>query len=84
MVAAVDRKGILDGYRTGRALGSAGLVDTLVAVGRLAWALRDRIEGIDLNPVIVAAAGTYAVDAVVSLHAAAATGAAAQPNPQPG
>jgi acyl-CoA synthetase (NDP forming) len=84
MVAAVDRKGILDGYRTGRALGTTALVDTLVAVGRLAWALRDRVEGIDLNPVIVAAAGTYAVDAVVSLDAATTTGAVARPGPRPG
>jgi acyl-CoA synthetase (NDP forming) len=84
MIATIDRKGILGGYRTGKALDHAGLVDTLVAVGRLAWALRDRIEGLDLNPVIVTAKGTYAVDAVVSLHAAPAADANEHTSPQPG
>lgn len=70
MIAAVDRKGILDGYRTGRALDAAGLERTLVAVGQLAWVLRGRIQGLDLNPVVVTAEGTWAVDAVVSVGAA--------------
>jgi acetate---CoA ligase (ADP-forming) len=70
MIAAVDRKGILDGYRTGRKLDKAGLANALVSVGRMAWALRDRVESIDLNPVIVSSNATFVVDAVVSLHPA--------------
>jgi acyl-CoA synthetase (NDP forming) len=71
MIDAVDRKGILGGYRSGRVLDRAGLVRTLVAAGRLAWDLQDRLEGLDLNPVIVGQGRTMAVDSLLSLRPAA-------------
>lgn len=67
MIDRVDPKGILGGYRTGKPLDHEGLLRTLLAVGDLAWANRDRIAEIDLNPVIVGPRETCAVDAVVSL-----------------
>lgn len=70
MIAAVDRRGILAGYRTGRALASDALAATLLAVGRMAWHLRERIDSVDLNPVVVTEHGAVAVDAVVALRPA--------------
>lgn len=70
MLRAVDRKDMLGGYRTGRRLAREALLRTLLAVGRLAWALRDRIDSLDLNPVIVTADDAVAVDAVIALRPA--------------
>lgn len=70
MIAAIDRKGILDGYRTGVRLARTALRDALVGLSRLAWAGRERIDSIDLNPVIVGTEGAVAVDAVVVLRSA--------------
>jgi len=73
MISSVDRKDMLGGYRTGVRRKRNALVETLVATGDLAWALRDRIESIDINPVIVTTEGAWAVDAVVALRPAANT-----------
>jgi hypothetical protein len=42
------------------------LVDAVVAVSRLAGELGDRVEAVDVNPVIVSPAGAVAVDALVT------------------
>lgn len=63
MVARVDRRGLLAGVRGGPPLARAALVETLVAVSRLAHAV-PRLAELDLNPVIVAADGAWAVDVV--------------------
>jgi acyl-CoA synthetase (NDP forming) len=68
MIDRVDAKGILRGYRTGRAYDRAGLADLLGKVGRLAHDNRERLAELDLNPVIVTEAGVVAVDAVVVLQ----------------
>lgn len=68
MIDAVDAKGVLAGYRTGRTLARSALRDMLVAVGRLAWEQRARIAEIDLNPVFVDAARAVAADALVVLR----------------
>lgn len=65
MIARLDAKGILDGYRTGRPLARAHLLASIVAASRLATACGERLESIDLNPVVVAEDGAFAVDAVV-------------------
>lgn len=72
LVDAVDRKGMLAGYRTGVRRDRAALERLLVAVGRLAWAHRDRLEGLDLNPVMVGRDGAVAVDVLATLRPAAA------------
>ncbi|BBK30515.1 acetyl-CoA synthetase (ADP-forming)/acetyltransferase [Stella humosa] len=64
MVARLDPKGILAGYR-GRVLARDRLIDLLVAVGRLAAAGGGRLKEVDLNPVIVTTEAAVAVDVVV-------------------
>jgi acyl-CoA synthetase (NDP forming) len=66
---------ILDGYRGAPAADVEGLVETLVALGRLAVELGDHLAGLDLNPVLVAPApstrpggGVLVVDALVLLR----------------
>lgn len=67
MLARIDPKGLLSGYRTGKRYDRAGLVSLLVALGHLAHDHRGRVREIDLNPVIVSASGAGAVDALVRL-----------------
>jgi hypothetical protein len=43
----------------------AALVEVVMAVARLATACGDRIAELDLNPVIVNAAGAVAVDSLI-------------------
>ncbi len=44
---------------------AAGFIDLLLALQQLALALGDRLEAIDINPVMLGAAGAVAVDALV-------------------
>ena len=64
MIAEIDPRGILSGYRTGKPLAVGALEALLVAVGRLA-AANPWLEELDLNPVIVSAADCRAVDWVM-------------------
>ncbi|MBL8672737.1 MAG: acetate--CoA ligase family protein [Alphaproteobacteria bacterium] len=66
MIDAVDPKGILAGYRTGRALDRDGLVRLLLAVAAMAQA-NPRIREVDINPVMVGPTACVAVDAVIVL-----------------
>lgn len=68
MIDAVDAKGVLAGYRTGRKLARSALRDMLVAVGRLAWEQQARLAELDLNPVVVDAERAVAVDVLVVLR----------------
>jgi len=67
MLARIDPKGLLSGYRTGKRYDRTGLVSLLVALGHLAHDHRGRVREIDLNPVIVSASGAVAVDALIRL-----------------
>lgn len=67
MIARLDPKGLLTGYRTGRAMDRAGLAELLVALSCLAYEQRARLREIDLNPVIVGERSAVAVDALVRL-----------------
>jgi acetate---CoA ligase (ADP-forming) len=49
---------ILEGYRGAPPADVEGLLDTVVALGRLAVELGDRLGGLDLNPVMVGPAGS--------------------------
>lgn len=64
MIADIDPRGILSGYRTGRKLAVDDLAALLVAVGRFA-AANPWLEELDLNPVIVAERSCRAVDWVM-------------------
>ncbi|MGH6954271.1 MAG: acetate--CoA ligase family protein, partial [Alphaproteobacteria bacterium] len=65
MIERADPRGVLAGYRTGRALDRGALAALLVALGRLAWDHRARLAAVDLNPVIVRESGVLALDALV-------------------
>ena len=67
MIARLDPKGLLAGYRTGRAMDRDGLAALLVAVSCLAHEQRARVREVDLNPVIVGERSVVAVDALVRL-----------------
>jgi len=52
---------LLEGYRGGGRLDVAAVVDTMVALGRLAQALDGRLLELDLNPLLVRRAGEGAI-----------------------
>ena len=56
---------LLDGYRGGSAVDVDALVTAIVAVGQLAVELGDRLDALDVNPLIVTGSGAVAVDALV-------------------
>ncbi|MCC7327155.1 MAG: acetate--CoA ligase family protein [Burkholderiales bacterium] len=64
MIAAIDPKGVLDGYRTGQTYAIEGLAQLLVNVGEMALAC-PWLDWLDLNPVIVNSAESVAVDQVM-------------------
>ncbi len=70
MISDLRASPILQGVR-GRPAGDlAALAQTLVAVSQLAWQLRDRIEEMDINPLLVrpAGRGVVAADALLRLR----------------
>ena len=70
MLASLRGAPLLDGARGRPPVDRAALAALIVAVGRLGWERPD-VLAIDLNPVIVTAAGAVAVDALVILAGAA-------------
>ena len=70
-VAALLKKlGILerlDGWRGGPKIDPAGLIEAVCGVGALAAAAGERLESIEVNPLMVTAEGVFAADAVVQL-----------------
>ncbi len=56
---------VLEGYRGAPPADIDALAAAAVALGQLAVELGDRLEGLDLNPVLVAPAGAVVVDALV-------------------
>ena len=63
---ATSRLGrVLASHRWPHAGAAGALVDLLLAVQRAALAIGDRLQAIDVNPVILGAAGALAVDALV-------------------
>jgi acetate---CoA ligase (ADP-forming) len=68
MVRATRAGAMLDGLR-GRKPGDIdALCDALVNLGRLARALGDVIEAVDVNPLLVQERGVVALDALVVLR----------------
>lgn len=58
---------LLDGWRGAPAADKAALARQVAALSRIAWAERDRVAGIDLNPVLALPDGAYALDALIAL-----------------
>ena len=55
------------GYRGSPAVDQGALAQMLVDVSKLAWALKDRVAEIDINPVFVGPSGAVAADALIVL-----------------
>ncbi len=70
MISELRAAAVFDGQRGRPAADRAALADVLVKVSALAWALRERIAELDINPLIVRAEGkgVVAVDALLVLH----------------
>ena len=58
----------IDGYRGAPPGDRPGLVDALMALARFAEAHRDRLEEIEINPILVCRQGVVAVDALLKLQ----------------
>jgi acyl-CoA synthetase (NDP forming) len=56
---------LLDGWRGAPAADLDAVVDAIVAIGQLAAELGDRLDALDVNPLIVGPSGAVAVDALV-------------------
>jgi succinyl-CoA synthetase beta subunit len=65
MVGGLRTARLLDGYRGAPPADVESLVETVVALGRLAVELGDHVEAVDLNPVVVGPDGAVVVDALV-------------------
>jgi acetate---CoA ligase (ADP-forming) len=65
MVESLKGYKLLKGYRGAEAVDLNSLVDVICRVSELADDLKDLIEEIDVNPVIVSATGAVAADALV-------------------
>jgi len=65
MVESLKGYKLLTGYRGAAGVDVDSLVDAICRISELADDLRDLIEEIDVNPVIVSAAGALAADALV-------------------
>lgn len=74
MLAELKGRALFDGVRGRPALDVEALALTLVHVSELAWALRDRLQEMDINPLLVRprGSGVIAADALVILRASPA------------
>jgi acyl-CoA synthetase (NDP forming) len=70
MISGLRARAVFEGVRGRPALDVAALADTLVRVSELAWALRDRLQEVDINPLFVRPRGNgvAAADALVVLR----------------
>jgi hypothetical protein len=65
MIDRLKMRPLLDGLRGARAVDVTALAQTIAAFSAMASALKDQVQEIDVNPVIVHPAGVIAVDALV-------------------
>jgi acetyltransferase len=68
MIGELKGARLFRGYRGSPPADSRALADLLVNVSHMAWALRDRLAELDINPVFVSEKGVRAADAVVVLR----------------
>jgi hypothetical protein len=70
MIAATNAAKLLDGYRGQAASDRTAVAASIVALARLADALGERIEAIDINPLVAlpGAGGLVALDGLVVLR----------------
>lgn len=65
MLASLRGYALLTGFRGSAGVDIDGLVDTICRLSELAHDLRDTIDQIDINPVIVGSSGVMAADALI-------------------
>jgi hypothetical protein len=65
MLASLKGRALLTGFRGKAGVDIDGLVDTVCRLSELAHDLRDAIDQIDVNPVIVSGDGVMAADALI-------------------
>ncbi len=57
---------LLDGFRGAAPADTHALAEQIAALSQIAWAHRDDIAGIDLNPVLATPEGAFALDALIA------------------
>jgi hypothetical protein len=67
MLSSLKGRALLSGYRGQKGVDVDALADAICRLSELADDLRDVIDQIDVNPVIVSSEGAIAVDALVLL-----------------
>lgn len=75
MLDELNCRRIFDGVRGGPALDVEAMVKSLAALSQFAWAARDIVQEVDINPIFVLPKGAVAVDALIVPRNAASTGA---------
>ena len=65
MIGRLKIKALLNGVRGQPAVSIKDLINTMVRLSKLAYALKDCIDEIDINPVIVSSESATAVDALI-------------------
>jgi acetyltransferase len=68
MIEEIRAHKILEGFRGNPPADRKALVNILMNLSTLVWDLRDHIEEIDVNPVLVYQTGACAVDALIRLN----------------
>ena len=58
---------MLDGYRGGAKLDRAAVVNALVGLSHLAQDLGERLESVDVNPLVALPSGALALDGLIVL-----------------
>jgi acyl-CoA synthetase (NDP forming) len=59
---------LLEGFRGAPRADTEALARQIVVLSEVAWANRDRFDGIDLNPVLALPEGAYALDALIACN----------------
>jgi hypothetical protein len=65
MIEATRLGRLLRGYRGAEPADLAALAHTIVRLSEIAFENRDRVDGIDLNPVLARPDGAFALDALI-------------------
>jgi acyl-CoA synthetase (NDP forming) len=65
MLASLKGRALLTGFRGKPGVDIDGLVDTICRLSELSYDLKDIVDQIDINPVIVSARGVMAADALI-------------------
>jgi succinyl-CoA synthetase beta subunit len=70
MMSELRARAVLDGVRGSPAADTEALAQVLVRLSELAWAMRERLSELDINPLLVRpqGSGVVAADALIVLR----------------